>query len=334
MKKRGLYILLSLGLLVLLLLGRYYYVGFPREKGAWITVLSFPLFIGCIYAGRPLCSKWFVESRSVWYLLYFLPCLAFILVFWYAIVRFTLNLPDIGFTELSVGYGPFFILGLVTGFLVKLIRAYTQKQLNEALALAAQKENELHRLQSQLSPHFLFNTLNNLYGISISDHQRVPKLLLKLSELLRYSLYDTSQQFVPLKEELAYIRNYIEFEKMRISDRLILQEDLEEPANVSIRIAPMVLIVFIENAFKHSKNTFNEKVEIDISLKIAYGEIRFRVDNSYSGSDEPGGLIKGKSGIGLANVTRRLDLLYGKDYRLRTNIGKGKYAVQLDLKKI
>jgi len=331
MGKTGLHFLLSAGLLVTLVLGYYYYRGFPLETGAWITVLSFPVLLGCIYTGRALCNRWFSQSRRVWYLLYFIPCLALILVLWYFLVRYSLNLPNLGFVELTVAYSPVFILGLLAGFLIKFIRNYTQKQLNDARAQTVQKENELHQLHSQLSPHFLFNTLNNMYGIAIADHQRIPKLLLKLSDLLRYSLYETSQPFVSLKDELAYIRNYIEFEKMRMSDRLILIDHIEEP-HASVRIAPMMLIVFIENTFKHSKNTLTEKVMIDISLQLHAGDILFSVSNSCNADTQQNGLVNGHSGLGLANAEKRLELLYGKDYRLKTFVSNGKYVVELELK--
>jgi sensor histidine kinase YesM len=331
MGKTGLHILLSAGLLIMLGLGYYYYRGFPRETGAWIAVLSFPVLLGCIYTGRALCSIWFPQSRPVWYLLYFVPCLIGIQVLWYYIIRFGLDLPNLGFAELAIADGPVFILGLVAGFLIKLIRLYTQKQLSEARAQTVQKESELHQLHSQLSPHFLFNTLNNMYGIAIADHKRTPGLLLKLSELLRYSLYETGQPFVPLKDELAYIRNYIEFEKMRISDRLILTDHIEESAD-AIRIAPMVLIVFIENAFKHSKNTLNEKVMIDIRLKVSAGIILFSISNSYNAENKHNSSVNGHSGLGLANAAKRLELLYGKDHKLKTFADEGKYAVELELK--
>jgi sensor histidine kinase YesM len=332
MGKTGLHILLSAGLMVTLGMGYYYYRGVPRETAAWITVLSFLVLLGCIFTGRALCSRWFSQSRPLSYLLYVVPCLAIILVLWYYLVRFGLSLPDLGFVELAVAYSPVFILGLVAGFLIKLIRNYMQKQLNEARAQAVQKENELHQLHSQLSPHFLFNTLNNMYGIAIADHKRIPKLLLKLSDLLRYSLYETGQPFVPLKDELTYIRNYIEFEKMRISDRLILTDTIEEPADTAVRIAPMVLIVFIENAFKHSKNTLDEKVMIDISLKVSAGNILFNISNSYNAENKHNGLVNGHSGLGLTNAAKRLELLYGKNHQLKTFADYEKYVVELELK--
>jgi LytS/YehU family sensor histidine kinase len=218
------------------------------------------------------------------------------------------------------------------GIFIKLIRASIQRQLQQARISAEQKQSELNLLQSQLSPHFLFNTLNNIYGISITQQERVPALLLKLSSLLRYSVYNTRQPFVPLTEELEYIYNYISFEKLRISDRLVLQNNLATITDQRITIAPMVLIVFIENAFKHARNTLDQKIYIYINLEISGNFILFSVKNSYSDVKHDSSTIQTSSGLGLANTIRRLNLLYEGDYELNQFIKDNFYTVQLRLK--
>src|SRR6185312_12112420 len=115
---------------------------------------------------------------------------------------------------------PLTLLAFSSGIIIKLLRISVRHQLTEAKAAASQSEDELRFLQNQLSPHFLFNTLNNMYGISLIQHEKIPGLLLKLSDLLRYSVYDAKELFVPLKNELAYIKDYIDFEKIRIGDKL------------------------------------------------------------------------------------------------------------------
>jgi LytS/YehU family sensor histidine kinase len=215
--------------------------------------------------------------------------------------------------------------------LLKLIRASIQKELHDAQIKAEQKETEFSLLQSQLSPHFLFNVLNNLYGISIEEHERIPALLLKLSDLLRYSVYGTKKTFVPLKEEIEYIRNYIEFEQIRISDRLVLRTEIANVDNIHIKIAPLVLIVFVENAFKHSKNTLDQQIYIDISVKIVNGFICLTTRNSFNTqkSDE---MIDESSGLGLTNTIKRLDLLYGNEYKLKQYAENKVYHTELYLK--
>ncbi|MCE6988709.1 sensor histidine kinase [Dyadobacter sp. CY323] len=227
---------------------------------------------------------------------------------------------------------PFLISSITLGMLIKIVRSIGKKELQEARSVAAHSQSELHLLQSQLSPHFLFNTLNNLYGLSITQHEKIPPLLLKLSDLLRYSVYDSGENFVPLKSELEYIDNYIEFEKIRIGERLVLKTDIEKATDTNIKIAPMLLIVFIENAFKHSKNTADDLIYIDISLKTWNNLILFSIKNSFSKSSEENKLLNKNSGFGLANVKKRLDLLYPNDYELTITEDVTSYQVILRLK--
>jgi LytS/YehU family sensor histidine kinase len=224
------------------------------------------------------------------------------------------------------------MLSLAFGILIKIVRSIAQKQIQAAQAAAAQSKSELHVLQSQLSPHFLFNTLNNLYGLSITEHEKVPNLLLKLSELLRYSVYETNEVFVPLKDELNYIDNYIEFEKIRIGDRLVLTTQIENIEGKNIKIAPMLLIVFIENAFKHSKNSAEQNIFININLKTWGNQLLFSIKNSQSKTKEESSVINKHSGFGLASVSKRLELLYGNDYELSYQNEATFYEVMLRLK--
>lgn len=225
---------------------------------------------------------------------------------------------------------PFLTMSLAIGILIKAVRAFAEKQLTEARSSAARSETKLRLLQSQLSPHFLFNTLNNMYGLSLTQHEKLPPLLLRLSDLLRYSVYSTGETFVPLKDEVEYIRNYMEFEKIRLSDRLALTADIDTPADDKTLIAPMLLIVFIENAFKHSRNTAHKNIAIDISLKTWHDMILFSVKNSHSRKEKS---FDKNSGFGLDNVRKRLELLYPGAYRLEIKDDNDTYCVTLQLKK-
>jgi hypothetical protein len=224
-------------------------------------------FVAGIFAGRYIAQIWTSKITATPTLLIGGLTLLIIVCTGWLFFHADFPLRDRAAINLLLIWVPFVIISLALGILIKVVRAVTQNQLKQAHAAAATSKSELHLLQSQLSPHFLFNTLNNMYGLSITQHEKIPALLLKLSELLRYSVYDATEIYVPLKDELAYINNYIEFEKIRIGDRLVLTTDLEEIANGDVKIAPMLLIVFIENAFKHSKNTAEDKIFIDIKLK-------------------------------------------------------------------
>jgi two-component system, LytTR family, sensor histidine kinase LytS len=173
-----------------------------------------------------------------------------------------------------------------------------------------QREQELRHLKAQLNPHFLFNTLNNLYGLSVTGSPKLPGLMLQLSGLLRYSLYDTNQHYVPVQKELDYISSYVELERIRLSAdtdiRLEIRGDFEE-----CYIAPLLLIVFIENCFKHlgGKPAF-----VHISISKAGDELLMSVKNS---SDTDSSVVKSKSGgLGLQNARQRLELIYPNQHTL------------------
>lgn len=214
------------------------------------------------------------------------------------------------------------------GLLVSLIYHKLKQQIKIAETAAAHSKSELQLLQSQLSPHFLFNTLNNLYGISLREPDKTPGMLLKLSELLRYSVYDAKDSFVPLKDELNYLKNYIEFEKIRIGDRLDLKIDIEEFNTDNIRIAPMLLVVFVENAFKHAKNNLSDKIQIEISMKQWINQLLFAVKNSHKDSGAADTMDK-HSGFGLQSTIKRLELLYPNAHDLKIEKDEDSFSVML-----
>ncbi|MVM33684.1 GHKL domain-containing protein [Spirosoma sp. HMF4905] len=303
-----------------------------RFENNWSTGIDCIFFLLCMYTGRWLLGRWYLRKELVRFIGYTLLSSLGLLVLKWLVVRYVFSHPHAELWELGVDIMPFFLIGLIMGMFLKLIRATVQKEVQEAQIKAEQKQSEFNVLQAQLSPHFLFNVLNNLYGISIDEHERVPALLLKLSNLLRYSVYSAKKPFVPLKEELDYIQNYIDFEQIRISDRLVLQTDIEPVIAPTSKIAPLVLIVFVENAFKHAKNTLVPQIHITISLKISDNFICFTVSNSYQSENQNDQFLNEESGVGLANTLRRLELLYGSDYSLRQEAANDVYTVELRIK--
>jgi sensor histidine kinase YesM len=224
-----------------------------------------------------------------------------------------------------------FLLSAFIGAFISLLRNRAKNKLVLAQTEQAQSKSELELLKSQLSPHFLFNTLNNLYGLSISEHQKVPSLLLKLSDLLRYSIYETKEMFVPLSDELEYLKNYIDFEKIRLGKRLLLEVDLIEVTDKNPKIAPMLLIVFVENAFKHSKNSQHEKIYINLNLELSENSILFHIKNSFNKSNLNSELKKKQSGFGLENVRKRLNLLYPEAHDLEIKELDNNFSINLKL---
>jgi sensor histidine kinase YesM len=181
---------------------------------------------------------------------------------------------------------------------------------NERKKLQAQ--SELQNLKAQIAPHFLFNTMNNFYGLAVEQSPKLPKLMVRLSELLRYSLYETNHATVPILSEIAYLKNYIELEKIRLEDTLEFEFNVEiDPLSI-LEIAPLIFIVFVENAFKHAKNVENDVVKITIDLRISKAnEVFFTIKNNCLTNLKD--VDYNKSGIGLENVRRRLNVLYPND---------------------
>ncbi len=287
----------------------------------------------CVYVGMYLSQIWIAKTGkvpdSLIRTLLWMMAICLVIIFFTA--QFPHNTRNV-FTAFLFFLLPMFLFCVSTGILIRGVRARIQNQLNEAKASAAQSRSELQFLQSQLSPHFLFNTLNNIYGISLNEHHKVPDLLLKLSSLLRYSVYDAGELLVPLKDEMNYIRDYIQFEQLRIGDKLKMNVSMEEPKDSSIRIAPLLLIVFIENAFKHSKTAGGQPVFIDINLQFWNNRILFGIKNSCIPNKKEESMINCQSGFGLDNVRKRLDLLYKNEHYLEISESDGWYQVVLQLK--
>jgi two-component system LytT family sensor kinase len=187
--------------------------------------------------------------------------------------------------------------------------------------------NELSFLKAQVNPHFLFNSLNSIYGHIDKSNQTARTILLKFSELLRYQLYECTMDRVSLKKEIEHIRNYVSLQQYRKEEDLIVKLDID-PDLQDLQIAPLLLVVFIENAFKHV-STSNEKTNtITIRMNRDVETLLFNISNTTDRADQVHGTGKG---IGLVNVSRRLDLLYPGKYLLHTNRTDDAYNVDLKI---
>jgi sensor histidine kinase YesM len=199
----------------------------------------------------------------------------------------------------------FFLITMLKFFKDSLIQQQADNQ-----RFRAAKQAELDNLKAQLSPHFLFNTMNNFYGLAVAQSKQLPDLMLRMSELMRYSLYGTNRPLVPLEDEIRYLKNYIELEKIRLEDTLKLNFEDKTIQNTEVaqnlEIAPLILIVFVENAFKHSRNIKDEPVDIQIVISVSeIGWLTFKVENNYNRDVQ-----NTEGGIGLENVKKRLEALY------------------------
>ena len=192
---------------------------------------------------------------------------------------------------------------------------------NALLANLKLKEEELKFLKMQIHPHFLFNTLNTIYGLSLKKDDLTPMMILKLSELLDYILYQIHNPFVLLKDELNHLSNYIDLERIRFRDTLNITTEFKH--REALQIPPMLLIPFVENSFKHGKRE-NGTLYININTDYDSGWFKFYISNSSE-------LQPKSKGIGLENIKKRLELLYPDRYKLLIKEEKTRFMVELQL---
>ncbi len=193
-------------------------------------------------------------------------------------------------------------------------------------------QQELGFLKAQLSPHFLLNTLNNLYGLAITKSQSLPNHIIQLSDLLRFTVYNTKNELVPLKDELNYLNGYISLQLIRLNTGSKVKSNISELNANNKFIVPMVLVVFIENAFKHGIALHSVKdIDIDIQINIEDDHIAFVSKNRYEENENTLDDIKEEEGIGMQNTLRRIKLLYGNDALPLVNRENNYYTLSIKL---
>ncbi len=190
------------------------------------------------------------------------------------------------------------------------------------------KEAELKLLKAQVHPHFLFNTLNNLYGLTLEKSDEAPDLVLRLSEILDYILYRCNEQRVFLAEKLSNLKNYIEIEKIRYSEKLELHQHFPDNCK-NMKIAPLLILPFIENAFKHGVSNFPGKAFVKITVSLMNSNIIVSIENSKNPVINAN--TSHSKGIGLENVRKRLELMYPEKYILLINEKETTFSVNLTL---
>ena len=185
------------------------------------------------------------------------------------------------------------------------------------------KDQELQYLKKQIHPHFLFNTLNTIYGFALKQSINTPDIILKLSNLLDYILYQINKPKVSLKEEIMHLKEYIDLEQIRFQDTLKVTFQTEN-IDIEKMIPPMLLIPFVENAFKHG-NLIDGFLLVDIKILITKDNLAFNIKNTVKPDNES----NKKPGIGLENIKKRLDLIYPERYDLKIKTDQDWYFVDL-----
>ena len=222
-------------------------------------------------------------------------------------------------------FGVLPVIAILSGFKFGWDAIQKQEQIEELKSTV--QESELQFLRSQINPHFLFNNLNNLYSYALEGSSKTPEIILELSGLLRYMLYECKEKFVPLSKEIEQLHNFIKLSKLQIENRGRVRFNAHN-LRPGYKIAPLILIVFIENAFKHSQTGQSENIEIDIDLGMDGDLLHFTCSNNYEAAEV---LDTPDEGIGLANVKKRLQLLYPGKHELHIKEDKNRFTVDLAL---
>ncbi|NEW80161.1 MAG: histidine kinase [Gelidibacter sp.] len=306
--------------------------------GTWFSSFLLPItMVTTYFVVYFLIPKYLLTKKYKYFLLYSLYTLIISADFIsLAIVFYYLFL-----SNLNVGEMPFmsrnFVFVLVIVYLVvglvsfisllnhnfKTISKNKELQ-NKILETQLQiKNQELQYLKKQIHPHFLFNTLNTIYGFALKQSKDTPEIILKLSNLLDYILYQVNKPKVSLNEEVLHIKEYIELEKIRFQDTLKVSFK-SDTISEEIQVAPMLLIPFVENAFKHG-NLIDGFLTVEIAITFLNDNFNFSIKNTVLNADEN----QHESGIGLENIQKRLNLLYKDNHQLNIEKRDNWFCVNL-----
>lgn len=305
----------------------------------WILILSWKgFFMGVIYFlilyVHAQVNRFFLlpillkRNKAVWYAL---SSIVLLLIFSFILKEITENVIYKNcFLYKNLAQKTFhYQLGVLLGSLIcilgsiQFIEFYRFQRLKTKRELLS-NQTQLSNLKKQLNPHFLFNTLNTIYGISLKFPERTSELIIKVSQLLRYQMESSDRASVSIDDEIDFISSYIELERERLGYRTKIDFDYQQEEGVNYQIAPMLLITFVENAFKHGTCSI-EDCYVTIAIKIEKGSLYLHVKNSVPTKKR--NVFSAK--IGLENTVARLKLLYPNRYLLNTNASKEEFEVSL-----
>ena len=293
---------------LLIILPRY-----QSKKNSLELILSFLLVLFIVHF---IAATWRVLYLEPTYPITYLTCIRKFghLTYWQRVFD-----PQVLFFQTPVKY-------LQPTFILIAIQYYSRLQKLAELG-ERKKLAELQVLKHQLNPHFLFNTLNNLYTLALKKSDTTPEVISRLSDILDYTLYRCNDQYVSIDKEIELIENYLTLEKIRYGKRVLI--NFETSLDGQLEIAPLLLLTFIENAFKHGVSQEINQATIDIAVQTTEEQINFSVKNSIPNTALPS--ISQKESIGLTNVKKQLELLYTNAYQLTIDQTHDLYLVQLNI---
>jgi len=219
------------------------------------------------------------------------------------------------------------IFTVITTMVLKLVKQWYSDQKTTKDLQQEQLQTELKFLKSQINPHFLFNSLNNLYALTLSKSDSAPEVVLRLSNILRYILYESNEGYVSVRKEMEHVKDYVAVEKLRLGMGVTIDIDIDD-AIQDDPVEPMLFLTLVENAFKHSEDILPEKRFIRIHAKSLDTGFRFLIENTFSPSKRD----SETGGIGLENIKKRLNLIYPNQHDIKSSTADGLYRVDLIIK--
>jgi hypothetical protein len=285
------------------------YFNIPDNPGTIFLLVT--LWLGLFYLFLP---KFFAKYQR-----YIIGVYAIVLLYFFYVRLSANSFEDYASNNKETAFTLFF---LPIPFLI-LVWVYDQWKWLKTLK-ADKSKAELELLKTQINPHFFFNTLNNLYSLTVKHSDKAPEVILKLSEMMRYTIYEGKKEFVPLREEVTYLENYIELHKIRYQKKVNI-EFIHSTENED-QVAPLLFIILLENAFKHGVESLADSAYVKMNLSSSNNNIHFKIENNYEPME-----INEAEGIGLENLKRRLELIYPKTHELNIHRTTKIFAVDLKI---
>ncbi|MBK6267118.1 histidine kinase [Marivirga sp. S37H4] len=304
------------------------------QEAIFLTLVFSPIPIGSAYLiTHFLLHEYLIKRRYLRFFLYiayilivsFFLLLLFNTAIFIFIAEYQFNLMPPATQDLLTLFVTLFLL-VILFVATQSIRQWSIVYQEKELALRNASESELRFLKTQLHPHFLFNTLNNLYVLALEKSDKAPELVLKLSSLLDYILASGKNKLVDLSEEIEVMNDFIYLETLRYEDRLTLNKKIDVPVELSIKIPPLILVTIMENCFKHGAMNNWGKVVIEFNMSVKDKMLLIKSSNRF--------FTKSTSlptGIGLNNIQKQLNYLYGKNYILQVEKSGNLFNLHLSI---
>lgn len=319
-------------LVLLVLLGR-------GKNGLWDTfineTLNLTFYAAIVYINLYYLIPYFLKKKKIFTYLILLIAVA---IFITPIKLFIFHFRFTNHEELQQGLLAqqhyFYLANIFVAFgsmLMSIIMDWMRHQRERTVLENQNIQSELRFLKSQINPHFLFNTLNSIYALTLKKSDDAPEIVVKLSEMLRYMLYECNEKLVPLEKEVNYVKNYLALEQLRHGGKIEIDFDLEGELNGQM-IAPLLFVPFLENSFKHGASRTIKDGYVKVVMRIMdKSQIQFDVENNKPDTFPTANHELKSGGIGLTNLDRRLNILYPDHHKLTIKDSPRVYRVILDL---